>query len=99
MISVFLPLRVSFLHLRRCGPADTTPSSYVCCGTPHAPTPSAARSVREKRCATHFRMQVKGTTLLAKVHHVYIKGVKGHAWLIRLAPMEGSRTLSLEQMI
>lgn len=50
----YSPLRVSFLHLRRCVPGDTTPSSYVCCGTPHAPNPCAVRSVHEIRCATQL---------------------------------------------
>lgn len=52
VISMFFSLHVSFLHLRRCVPVDMTPSSYVCCGTPHAPTPCAVRSVHEIRCAT-----------------------------------------------
>lgn len=44
-------LRVSFLHLHQCVLVDKTPSSYVCCGKPHGPTPCAVQSVHKTRHA------------------------------------------------
>lgn len=44
-------LHVSSLHLHRCVPVDMTPSSCVCCGTPHAPAPCAAQSAGKTRHA------------------------------------------------